>query len=79
MTDVTGYWRDDLVSFLIGCSFTFEDALREAGVPVRHIEQNRNVPMYRTNRMCRRAASSAARSSCRCGRSPPRRSRTPCG
>ncbi|MER7544849.1 putative hydro-lyase [Actinomadura sp.] len=53
--DVTRYWRDDLVSFLIGCSFTFEDALREAGVPVRHIEQNRNVPMYRTNRMCRRA------------------------
>ncbi|MFI0371151.1 putative hydro-lyase [Actinomadura sp. 1N219] len=53
--DVTGYWRDDMVSFLIGCSFTFEDALRDAGVPVRHIEQNRNVPMYRTNRMCRRA------------------------
>jgi uncharacterized protein YcsI (UPF0317 family) len=55
VSDVTGYWRGDLVSFLIGCSFTFEDALREAGVPVRHIEQNRNVPMYRTNRMCRRA------------------------
>jgi uncharacterized protein YcsI (UPF0317 family) len=55
VSDVTGFWRDDLVSFLIGCSFTFEDALREAGVPVRHIEQNRNVPMYRTNRMCRRA------------------------
>lgn len=55
VTDVTGYWRDDLVSFLIGCSFTFEDALREAGVPVRHIEQDTNVPMYRTNRMCRRA------------------------
>jgi uncharacterized protein YcsI (UPF0317 family) len=55
VSDVTGYWRDDLVSFLIGCSFTFEDALREAGVPVRHIEQGTNVPMYRTNRMCRRA------------------------
>ncbi|MGI5327532.1 putative hydro-lyase [Actinomadura nitritigenes] len=55
VTDVTGHWRDDLVSFLIGCSFTFEDALREAGVPVRHIEQGANVPMYRTNRMCRRA------------------------
>ncbi|RFS82930.1 putative hydro-lyase [Actinomadura spongiicola] len=54
-SDVIGYWRDDLVAFLIGCSFTFEDALRDAGVPVRHIEQNRNVPMYRTNRMCRRA------------------------
>lgn len=55
VTDVTDYWRGDLVSFLIGCSFTFEDALRDAGVPVRHVEQNRNVPMYRTNRMCRRA------------------------
>jgi len=42
-------WRDDLVSFLIGCSFSFEDALLEAGVPVRHIEQGRNVPMYNTN------------------------------
>ncbi|SPT49799.1 MULTISPECIES: putative hydro-lyase [Actinomadura] len=55
VADVTGFWRSDLVAFLIGCSFTFEDALQEAGVPVRHIEQNRNVPMYRTNRMCRRA------------------------
>ncbi|SNS66193.1 Uncharacterized protein YcsI, UPF0317 family [Actinomadura meyerae] len=55
VADATAFWREDLVSFLIGCSFTFEDALREAGVPVRHIEQNRNVPMYRTNRMCRRA------------------------
>ena len=43
-------WRDDLVAFLIGCSFTFENALLRAGVPVRHIEQGRNVPMYRTNR-----------------------------
>ena len=38
-----------LISFLIGCSFSFEDALLEAGVPVRHIEENRNVPMYNTN------------------------------
>ncbi len=51
--DVKDYWRDDLVSFLIGCSFTFENALLEAGLPVRHIEQNRNVPMYRTNRPCK--------------------------
>ncbi|WP_171165976.1 putative hydro-lyase [Streptomyces sp. I05A-00742] len=54
-TDVTGVWRDDLVSFLIGCSFTFEGALREAGVPLRHIEQGRNVAMYVTNRQCRPA------------------------
>ena len=54
-TDVTELWRDDLVSFLVGCSFTFESALLEAGVPVRHLETGRNVPMYRTNRQCRPA------------------------
>jgi uncharacterized protein YcsI (UPF0317 family) len=48
-------WRDDLVSFVIGCSFTFENALLAAGVPVRHIEQNVNVPMYRTNIPCKPA------------------------
>src|SRR5438093_11860366 len=37
--DVTRYWRDDLVAFLIGCSFTFETALLRPGVPVRHVEQ----------------------------------------
>ena len=54
-TDVKTYWRDDLVSFLIGCSFTFENALGQQNIPVRHIEQNRNVPMYRTNIACRAA------------------------
>ena len=54
-TDVKTYWRDDLVSFLIGCSFTFENALVQQNIPVRHIEQNRNVPMYRTNIACRAA------------------------
>jgi uncharacterized protein YcsI (UPF0317 family) len=57
--DVTDHWRDDLVAFLIGCSFTFEDALTAAGVPVRHVEQGRNVPMYRTDRPCRPAGSLA--------------------
>lgn len=47
--DASGIWRDDLVAFLIGCSFSFEDALLRAGIPVRHIEQGRNVPMYHTN------------------------------
>ncbi len=47
--DLTPYWRDDLVSFLIGCSFTFETALMEAGIPVRHVEQRTNVPMYITS------------------------------
>ena len=48
-TDVRDLWRDDLVSFLIGCSFSFEEALLENGLPVRHIEQGRNVPMYRSS------------------------------
>ncbi|WP_310961823.1 putative hydro-lyase [Nocardioides terrisoli] len=52
---VRDVWRDDLVSFLIGCSFSFESALLEAGVPVRNIEQGRNVSMYRTDIDCRAA------------------------
>lgn len=51
-TDVSPLWRDDFVGFLLGCSFTFEAALAAAGLPVRHIDQNRNVPMFRTNRAC---------------------------
>ena len=54
-TDVVSWWSDDIVGFLIGCSFTFERALGEAGVPVRHVEQGVNVPMYRTSRRCRPA------------------------
>ena len=53
--DVLEWWADDLVTFLLGCSFTFETALLQAGVPVRHLEQGRNVPMYRTARECRPA------------------------
>ena len=48
-TDVRSLWRNDLVTFVIGCSFSFEQALLDAGLPVRHIEQGRNVPMFRTN------------------------------
>src|SRR6266851_6310074 len=54
-TDLHRWWRDDLVAFLLGCSFTFENALLQAGVPVRHVEQGCNVPMYRTNIPCRPA------------------------
>ncbi len=54
-TDVTDLWRDDLVTFLIGCSFSFETALMDAGVPVRNLDQGRNVSMYRTNVDCRPA------------------------
>src|SRR3954469_24484977 len=46
--DVSEHWRDDLVGFLIGCSFTFERALQAEGLPIRHVEQGINVPMYRT-------------------------------
>lgn len=45
-------WGDDFVAFLVGCSFTFEAALLDAGVPVRHIAEGRNVPMFRTNMAC---------------------------
>ena len=51
-TDVTGLWRDDLVGFLIGCSFTFEAALLKAGLEVRHQACETNVPMYRTSVEC---------------------------
>lgn len=50
--DARSWWRPDLVTFLIGCSFTFEAALVLDGVPVRHLEQGVNVPMYRTRRDC---------------------------
>lgn len=53
--EVSDLWSDDLVSFLIGCSFSFERSLIDAGVPVRNIEQGRNVAMFRTNRQCRPA------------------------
>ena len=54
-TDITPYWRDDLVAFLLGCSFTFEWALMDAGVPMRHVEEGRNVAMWRTSMACRPA------------------------
>lgn len=58
MTDVSAYFDDpsrQLVSFLIGCSFSFESDLLEAGVPVRQIEEGVNVPMYNTNIPCQSA------------------------
>lgn len=49
VTDISSRWTKDLVTVALGCSFTFENALIRAGIPVRHIEQGRNVPMFRTN------------------------------
>ncbi|BCL38245.1 putative hydro-lyase [Nostoc sp. MS1] len=51
-TDIKAFWRDDLVAFLIGCSFSFENAMLNSELPVRHIEEEKNVPMYKTNIQC---------------------------
>ncbi len=55
VTDVKHLWRDDFVGFLIGCSFSFEAAMLSANIPVRHIQEGKNVPMYKTNIACERA------------------------
>ncbi|UKV13719.1 putative hydro-lyase [Thalassospiraceae bacterium SW-3-3] len=49
VSDLNAIWRDDLVTFVLGCSFSFEAAITRSGVPLRHMEANRNVPMYVTN------------------------------
>ena len=51
-TDVEEFWQEDFVSFLIGCSFSFESELIKNGIKVRHIEEDCNVPMYITNIDC---------------------------
>lgn len=55
MKDITTLWNDDMVAFLLGCSFSFESALEAAGLGVRHNEEGKNVPMYKTNIPCRPA------------------------
>lgn len=50
--DIHALWRDDSVTFLLGCSFSFEAAMLAAGLPVRHVEYGCNVPMFRTMRGC---------------------------
>ena len=50
-------WRSDLVGFVLGCSFTVEAALLKAGIPLRHLELGRIVPMYQTNRACQSVGS----------------------
>ncbi len=51
-TDLMAHWRDDLVAFVIGCSFSFEEALIEDGIPLRHVSCGNNVAMYRTSITC---------------------------
>jgi uncharacterized protein YcsI (UPF0317 family) len=50
--DVSDYFAEDMVSFLLGCSFSFENAMLAAGLPIRNLEENKNVSMYTTNRVC---------------------------
>jgi uncharacterized protein YcsI (UPF0317 family) len=50
--DISPWWRDDLVSFVLGCSFSFEEALIEEGLPIRHIACGVTAPMYRTDIAC---------------------------
>ena len=49
LCDISDLWSADLVTFVLGCSFTFEEALMRAGYPVRHIALGCNVPMFKTN------------------------------
>ncbi|WP_196596332.1 putative hydro-lyase [Pectinatus frisingensis] len=50
--NIAPYWSNDLVAFLLGCSFSFESPMLEAGLEIRHITDNHNVPMYLTNIEC---------------------------
>src|SRR5262245_5619366 len=51
-TDIMAHWRDDLVAFVLGCSFSFEEALMDEGISLRHVEHKVRVPMYRTSIAC---------------------------
>lgn len=55
VTDISDYWQDDMVAFLLGCSFSFEEALLADGLEIRNITEKVNVPMYRTNIQCKSA------------------------
>jgi len=52
VTDISSYWRDDLVTFVLGCSFSFEEALIADGLEIRNVSEGVNVPMYRTDIDC---------------------------
>ncbi|MFT7110181.1 MAG: hypothetical protein ACI843_001849 [Psychrobacter glaciei] len=52
VSDISDVWQDDLVTFLLGCSFSFEEALMADGLEVRNISEGVNVPMYNTNIPC---------------------------
>lgn len=52
VTDISEYWQDDFVAFIIGCSFSFESEMIDAGIEIRHNTEGRNVPMYMTGIDC---------------------------
>jgi uncharacterized protein YcsI (UPF0317 family) len=54
-TDIRDLWRDDLVTFLLGCSFVAEAALMKAGLLLPHIKETGFVPMFRTSLQTRPA------------------------
>ncbi|AOY76496.1 putative hydro-lyase [Clostridium formicaceticum] len=53
--DILDFWSEDMVTFLLGCSFTFENPLIKAGIAIRHIDEGKNVPMFITNIECKPA------------------------
>ncbi len=53
--EIKKFWKRDFVTFLLGCSFSFEEALTRSRIPVRHIEEGKNVPMFITNIPCNSA------------------------
>ena len=55
VSNIIDHWRDDLVAFVLGCSFSFEEALIADGLDVRNLSEGVNVPMYRTNIACKEA------------------------
>lgn len=55
LTHIKHLWREDLVTFVLGCSFSFEEALIADGLEIRNITEDKNVPMYRTNILCKSA------------------------
>ncbi len=59
VNDIEDFWRDDLVTFALGCSFSFEEALLADGLEVRNVSEDANVPMYRTNIECQAAGAFA--------------------
>ena len=55
VTDIRNFWKDDFMAFLLGCSYTFDELLLNAGIPLRHYERNEEPAVYITNIPCEKA------------------------